>query len=126
MLAGTRPAHVVLRDEHIDDEAFARWFRAADVVAATYPTYLGSSGIVLNAAASATPLLVLDQGWIGRSVREHGLGVLIPDLSPATLLHGLHNALQLALDPSWRPETEFVRAHGVPAFQEQLFRYIIC
>ncbi len=125
LLDRPQPAHVVLRDEHVSDGDFARWFQAADVVAATYPTYLGSSGIVLNAAAAGTPLLVLGQGWIGRAVQDNRLGVAVPDLGPASVLSGLDEALGMAADPMWEPAPSFVAAHSVSAFQEQLFRYLI-
>jgi len=124
LLERPQPAHVVSRNEHVSDDDFARWFQAADVVAATYPTYLGSSGIVLNAAAAGTPLLVLARGWIGRAVQENGLGVAVPDLEPASVLRGLERSLAMAVDPMWEPTPSFVAAHSVSAFQEQLFRYL--
>ena len=62
---------------------------AADVVSIPYPHHLGSSGFLVDAAATGKMILSTDQGWIGESVRNFELGVTCDVSNPKSFAAAL-------------------------------------
>ena len=67
-------AQVVFREGFVSDGDLDAMVCAADAVLALYRGHVGSSGVVLRAAAAGRPLIATDEGMIGREVRAHRLG----------------------------------------------------
>jgi glycosyltransferase involved in cell wall biosynthesis len=65
---------MVVLDRYFSDTEFTTLFRAMDVVCTPYPRHVGSSGVVIRAAAARRPLLATSFGWIGSTVERFSLG----------------------------------------------------
>lgn len=90
-------AQVLFQERFVPDADLDDLIRAADVVLAPYRGHIGSSGIVLRAAAEGTPLLATDGGMIGREVRRHHLGRVTDTGDPDALADALAH---IAADPA--------------------------
>jgi glycosyltransferase involved in cell wall biosynthesis len=84
------PERLVTRFEHVSEVDADAYFRAADVVVLPYRSdFRGTSGILQRAAASGKPVIATDVGDVGPTVREAGLGTVVP----ADSVTHLHAAL---------------------------------
>lgn len=61
----------------------------ADVIAAPYQRFVGSSGVLLWAARGGKPVICQDYGLLGRFVRDHGLGLAVDTTDPAALARAM-------------------------------------
>lgn len=83
------PARVIVRDEFVSDDEASLYFLVADIVLAVYQRHIGSSGILLRAAAALKPVLASDYGLMGELVRRHALGLTIDSSKPAEIARGM-------------------------------------
>ena len=65
---------VVVVDRYVSEAELEWGVCALDVVATFYPRHVGSSGVVVRAAAAGRATLGSDYGWIGYAVGRFGLG----------------------------------------------------
>lgn len=101
-------AQVVFEERFVPDAELDEVVAAADAVLAPYCGHVGSSGVVLRAAAAGTPLVATEEGMVGREVRGHRLGQTI---DPARL-----DALAEALGAVARGETPGFNPDGAAAY----------
>jgi len=94
---------LALDDRRLPDAEVAALVAGADVVLAPYQRFVGSSGVLLWAAAVGRPAIVQDYGLLGRLARRHGLGLAVDTTDPAALAAALETA-------SARPSALFDRA----------------
>jgi glycosyltransferase involved in cell wall biosynthesis len=62
-------------ERYITDEEEKQLFAAADAVLLPYRKHFGSSGVLVHAIGAGLPVIVSDEEFMGRLVREHGLGI---------------------------------------------------
>lgn len=67
---------IVTHDRYVADEEFADFFPAMDVVWTGYPRQVGMASTLLFAADAGRPVIAIDYGGVGWSVREYQLGVV--------------------------------------------------
>lgn len=93
----------------------------ADVVLAPYVGHVGSSGIVMRAAAAGRPVITQSDGLIGWQARTHRLGRAVDPLDAdalASILASGPEAVAQSFDPS--RATAFARAHTVDAYVDAI------
>ncbi len=66
---------IELEDRFVEDEELAREVVSSDVILAPYQNHVGSSGVVLWAAAAGKPLICQKTGAMGSQVAIHKLGL---------------------------------------------------
>jgi glycosyltransferase involved in cell wall biosynthesis len=88
-LCGQRPVQVVRRYEFIGDEEIPLYFQLTDLVSALYQRHVGSSGILLLAAAAQKPVLGTDYGLMGELIRRYQLGLAVDSAQPDAVALGL-------------------------------------
>lgn len=96
-----RSGRLLLEDRYVSEAELDCVFSALDLVVTPYPRHVGSSGIVVRAAAAGRPLLGSDYGWVGWSIREHGLGHTVDVTHPTAFVKALTRAVREA--PDYRP-----------------------
>ncbi len=99
----TTALQIVLRDEFVPDSIVAAYFALSDLVLALYQQHVGSSGILLWAAAAGKPVLASDYGLIGELVQRHHLGVAVDSTAPADITAGIIQSLEHS------PATRFIQ-----------------
>ena len=78
-----------LDNRFVSDEELAREIMACDVVLAPYQNHVGSSGVVLWAAAAGKRLICQNTGAMGHQVAAHNLGLGIDCTDPEILSQAL-------------------------------------
>lgn len=118
--AGASPARVILHDSFVPEADVQRYFELADVVLGTYQRHLGSSGILIRAAAAHTPILASDYGLLGVQTREHAVGLPVDAASPDAIAAGLTRLLtgEPVHDPARM--SRFAAANAYPRYAETL------
>lgn len=93
----------------------------ADVVLAPYLGHIGSSGVVMRAAAASRPLITQRDGLVGWQTRENGLGRTVDPADTEALTAVFLDALE---EPArgFDPEraAAFVAAHTVDAYVDAI------
>ena len=106
----------------LGDGEIAGLVRWSDVVLAPYQRFVGSSGVLLWAAAAGRPVITQDRGLLGELTRRHGLGTAVDTTDPAALAAAVAAA---ALDESQPPfdrerARTLVAGHGSGRFARLL------
>ncbi len=105
-LAAQGLVQVVRRAEHVPQEEVGDYFRASDIVLVPYQRHLGSSNILLLAAAHGRPALSQDYGLMGEYVRRHGLGLAVDTTRPQEIAAALQRMLDQPGDFTPSRETQ--------------------
>lgn len=88
---------VVLHDVFIPVGEIQPLLHAADLVLAPYQRHVGSSAVLIRAAAAGRPVLSQEYGFMGAQVRRHCLGRTVDTTTPDALTDALADAIE---DPS--------------------------
>lgn len=80
---------IVVRDQYVNDTQIQHYFEMADVVLALYQRHVGSSGILIRAAAAGKPVLASDYGLMGEWVRQSKLGFTINSEQPSQITEAI-------------------------------------
>ena len=83
-----------LDDRHLAESEIAALVADADVVLAPYQRFVGSSGVLMWAAAAGKPVITQDYGLLGRLVRDGGLGIGVDTTSAPALAHAIEAAVR--------------------------------
>jgi glycosyltransferase involved in cell wall biosynthesis len=88
-------------------------FEAADLVLVPYLRHIGSSAVLVRAAAAGKPVVASDFGLVGHYVRTQSLGRVVDTRDTSALAHALEEALDRPLD-GFRIDRarRFARCHG--------------
>ncbi|MEZ4726568.1 MAG: glycosyltransferase [Caldilineaceae bacterium] len=89
---------IVLCDRFIADEEIQSYFALADLVLALYQRHVGSSGILIRAAAAGKPVLASEYGLMGELVRRHQLGLAVNSADASRVANAIVHFLQVRTD----------------------------
>ena len=84
---------IISIDRYLSDADFDSALCAVDVLATVYPRHVGSSGLVVRAAAAGRTVLSSDWGWLGWAVTTFGLGTVCDARSPDAIARAMPLAL---------------------------------
>jgi glycosyltransferase involved in cell wall biosynthesis len=87
---------IVLHDRILSDQEFVDFIHASDVVCIPYVDFVGTSGILIQAAAAGRPVLASDFGLVGEMVRKFHLGVACNTLDQKELQRAIRQSLAVA------------------------------
>lgn len=114
----------VAPDAYVSDEEIQDAIRASDVVLVPYRRHIGSSHVLVRAAAAGVPVVGPRWGLMGQYVRDRRLGWSVEPTDPAALAGAISAAVTNAQDASVfdRIEAErFAAEHTMPGFGDALF-----
>lgn len=86
--AADLPPEVTLIHQGMDEAAYHAAVQAADVVMAPYWRSIyeaRTSGVLLEALASAKPVIATEDCWMSDELALHGAGILVPNRDPLAL-----------------------------------------
>lgn len=119
-LDGASAVQVVFHERFVPDDELNDLVAASDLVLAPYRRHVGSSGVVLRAAAGGRPVLGPETGQIGREVSRHRLGVTVDTSDPRAIADGLVRVLRGEGFDAVQAAA-YAEAHSVERFCEVLF-----
>jgi glycosyltransferase involved in cell wall biosynthesis len=123
----SQPIQFVRHYEFVPDSAVPAYFQLADVVLATYQRHVGSSGILLWAAAAQTPVLSSDFGLMGEQVRRYELGIAVDSTIPTEIAKGFMHFLSEPIE-SIGDRTQmkiFAQQNSVEQYARAIFQYVL-
>lgn len=112
---------LILDTTHIPDDRLSGLTKHADLILLPYQRHVGSSGLLLRAAAAGTPVLCQSYGLLGHLVRTHALGQSVNTSSSSTVAAALRTAIEspsIGYDP--RSAADFVEGRSVSAFARSI------
>jgi glycosyltransferase involved in cell wall biosynthesis len=123
-------ACIILHDRILSDQEFVDFIHASDVVCIPYVEFVGTSGILIQAAGAGRPVLSSDFGLVGEMVRKFHLGVACNTLDQKELQRAIRQSLAVA--SAMRPEArkalkQFAVEHSVPLdrFGEEIVESLV-
>ena len=117
---------LILDTGYIPDDRLAGLTRAADLILLPYQRHVGSSGLLLRAAASDTPVVCQSFGLLGHLVRTHALGQAVDTSSPDTVATALSTAIDTPrAGYNSRSAAEFVAGRSTSAFARSILDHLI-
>lgn len=117
-----------IRDQFVSDIELAERISECHCVVAPYQRFVGSSGVILWAAAFGKPVLTQDWGLIGREVSEFGLGLTVDTTKPVKISEGLvellgrYESIRCAAAEGGK---QFVRTHDSNTFAETTIEQLL-
>jgi glycosyltransferase involved in cell wall biosynthesis len=88
------PDRVELIDRYVTEEEMANLFHRSRLVILPYTSFTSQSGVLHQALAFGRPVVATDVGALGESVRQWGIGQVVPPCDEA----GLARAIERSLD----------------------------
>lgn len=89
IMASERPLQLILRDEFVPDDRIQSLLSAADLALVPYQRHIGSSGVLIRAAAAGTPVLTQDYGVMAYQASKHRLGQTVDTTSPTCIARAI-------------------------------------
>lgn len=117
---------IIIQDRFVHDKEIQRYFAVADIILALYQRHVGSSGILLQAAAAGKPVLASNYGLMGELVRQHQLGAVIDSTNSAQIAEAMRKFLKGDPIQSFDCEsaTQFAQTNSVQRFTEVIWTNI--
>lgn len=88
-VANATGVEVLLDDRFVPDAEIQRLIGQSDLVLLTYQKHVGSSNVLIRAAAAGVPVLATDYGLVGAQVRTRTLGTAIDASDPQHIAQAL-------------------------------------
>lgn len=118
---------IVLEDRYIPDSKVESYLEAADLILVTYQRHVGSSNVLVRAAAAQRPVLGSDFGLVGEQIRRNHLGLAVDTTSPKHLAAGLETFIRnpdsLPFDPG--AARRFAESNSAEAFARTIFSHLV-
>jgi glycosyltransferase involved in cell wall biosynthesis len=110
-------------DRLLEEEEIQPLIEASDLVLLTYDRHVGSSGVLIRAAAAGVPVLSTDYGLLGAQVVRHRLGTTVDATSAEAISSKIAAWLESPAAISLEADSAraFASANTVEAFAETIF-----
>jgi glycosyltransferase involved in cell wall biosynthesis len=117
---------LVLLDRFIEEDEARDLFEIADAILLPYQRFIGSSGVLLRAAAAGKPVIGTNFGLIGRLIEDHRLGLAIDSESPKALADAISRFIAVEPSTLFDPDSarQLARDNSPPAFAETIFDFL--
>ena len=125
-LRETTRLQIILRDAFVPEEEIQDLFRASDLALLPYVRHIGSSGVLVRAAAEGIPVVGSDYGILGAHLRRRHLGLAVDTMDPKTLAEALVLAITRpdALPFDAGEAERFARENTIERFLETLLGHM--
>lgn len=124
--AAQKVARIVVVSGDISDARMTALFEASDLVLAAYPKHIGSSGILIRAAAAGKPVLGSQFGLVGRNITRYHLGRAVDCTEPAQLVEAIKGFIAeptLAFDAA--SSAAFAQSNSAKAFAQTILADLV-
>ncbi len=116
---------VILHDRFVPDDEIQDLVRASDLVLVPYQRHVGSSGVLIRAAAAGRPVLGQDYGIVGQQILQHRLGRAVDSTRPEALADALVSFLDAPEEGfDEQAARAFAESNTVEAYQHTLFEHL--
>lgn len=124
-LRRTTLTQVLVHDAFLAHDEIQSVVAAADLGLVPYQRHIGSSGVLMRAAAAGVPVLAQDWGLMGHQVRRHRLGQAVDTSDPGAIAEALARfTAEPAAGFDHAEASRFASSHTVEAFTSALLRVV--
>lgn len=110
---------IILMDKFCSYEELNELCRECDIILAPYQNVYSSSGVIAYAAKFHKPVVVPDDGLLGKLVKRYKLGLAIKDLSANAISKILTSGNKIPTDINL--ENEYIQRNSVENFDHTIF-----
>jgi glycosyltransferase involved in cell wall biosynthesis len=123
----TARVQIICHHSFVADHTIQSYFQLADLILAPYQRHVGSSGVLVRAAAAQRPVLAADFGLMGELTRRYQLGLTVDTTNPDAIAQAL---CQFATAPieqfaSVEQMQQFAAQNRAERFAKQIFQQIL-
>jgi glycosyltransferase involved in cell wall biosynthesis len=114
---------LILEDSFIPESDVQRLLAGCDLSLLTYQRPVGSSGVLIRAAAAGIPVLSTDYGVVGEQVRRHRLGITVDTTDANAIRDVIESWIEQPETIPFDPEAaaEFARQNTAELFAATIF-----
>jgi glycosyltransferase involved in cell wall biosynthesis len=117
---------LLLTDTFVPDDTIQSLVAASDLVLVPYQHHVGSSGVLIRAAAAAVPVLSQDYGVMGEQVPSHALGQTTDTANPARIAEAIQAFIaEPGIGFSDVRARAFANRNSVDAYIRTLFSHVL-
>ncbi|MBO6576965.1 MAG: glycosyltransferase [Rhodothermales bacterium] len=116
---------VIHDDRYVPDAEVQDQFAAADAVLVAYRRHIGSSNVLIRAAAAATPAVGPTYGMTGRQIMTHRLGETVDTADSAALAGAIDRVLRGESGFDAERARAFAAANTADRFAERVFAEVL-
>jgi len=91
---------IMVFDRFLGDDEFVSLFALADIIAIPYRNFVGTSNILVHAAAFRRPVVASDFGLVGELVNRYHLGITCDESNAASLSEAIFRSVTESGEPS--------------------------
>ncbi|MEM1128514.1 MAG: glycosyltransferase [Bacteroidota bacterium] len=117
---------VVQDHRYILESEIQALIHASDVVLLPYQQHIGSSNVLVRAAAAGVPVLGPTYGLVGAHLRAQRLGLAVDSTAPRAVAQGIERLLLRTASPVADPAAmhTFANYHAIEHFGETFFEHL--
>lgn len=114
---------IVLEEQFVPADRAQVYIASADIALVVYQQHVGSSNVLVRAAAAGTPVLGSDFGLVGEQIRRNRLGLAIDTTSATAIARGFAEFLERPGPISFDPDAAaaFAEANSAENFAATIF-----
>lgn len=112
---------IIVKDEYCSYEFFGSLCTACDAIVTPYKRTAQSSGLIGYASQFGKPVIAPDKGLLGQLVKKYGLGILIKDTTPDSLV----SAYRIICSGDYKkPSKQYCEDNTIYNFQQTIKKCI--
>ena len=119
------PVPIVQDDRYVRDEEIQDLFGASDAALVAYRRHVGSSNVLIRAAAAGVPVVGPSYGLMARHIGVHHLGLSVDPSSAPALASAVDRVLSGDSGFDAGAAQAFSEANSVRAFTDRVFREVL-
>ena len=125
-MKGPNAVQVIWNNNFVPDQSIQDYFRCADLALITYQRHIGSSQILIRAAAEGVPVLGSDYGLVGKNIVTHHLGISTDTTKTYAIATALGDWIHSGFLGSFNSEygTAFAAQNEAEKFSETIFNVL--
>ncbi len=122
----TAGVHITLDARYLSQNELDAEIKRADVILAPYLNHIGSSGVLVTAAAYRKPILSQDTMMIGREIRRYKLGEAVNTHDPKAIADAIVRLCEGGIDKIVRSAEfdRYLQRHGEEKFARMILQLI--
>ena len=120
-LNGVDNVLVKVDDRYVSEQDISEAMQLSDAALLTYRQHVGSSNMLVKAAAHRLPVVGTDFGLVGRLIEHYQLGITVASLTEKEIAHGIRQVATGAMQFSPEKATAFAMHHTPGNFAKVIF-----
>lgn len=117
---------IFIEDNYVSTERAQSYMTRADVILIAYQRHVGSSNVLVRAAAAEKPVIGSDFGVVGEQIRRNTLGLAVDTTSPVAIAESLTVCVEHPQRVPFNRQLakDFANSNSAEAFAATIFKHV--